>query len=47
MSVPVRWFRFFPVNTNPPNEQTLTAQSELASAFYVRLNALDDGFSGY
>ncbi len=35
------------VNTNPPNEQTLTAQSELAAAFYVRLDALDDGFTGY
>ncbi len=35
------------VNTNPPNEQTLAAQSELASAFYVTLDALDDGFSGY
>ena len=35
------------INTNPPNEQTLTSQSELASVFYVTLDALDDGFAGY
>ena len=35
------------VNTNPPNDQVLSAQSELESAFYVMLDALDDGFSGF
>ena len=35
------------INTNPPKEQKLAAQSELASAFYVTLDALDDGFTGY
>ena len=35
------------VNTNPPTEQILAAQSELESAFYVTLDALEDGFSGY
>ena len=35
------------VNTNPPAEQILDAQSELESAFYVMLDALEDGFSGY
>ncbi len=35
------------INTNPPNEQTLTSQSELESAFYVTLDALGNGFSGY
>ena len=35
------------INTNPPSEQTLAAQSELAGAFYVELDALDDGFQGY
>ena len=35
------------VNTNQPTEQTLAAQSELASAFYVTPEAFDDGFTGY
>ena len=35
------------VNTNPPTKQTLDAQSELESAFYVTLDALENGFSGY
>ena len=35
------------VNTNPPSEQVLAAQSELAGAFYIELDALDNGFTGY
>ena len=35
------------VSTNPPSDQVLSAQSELESAFYVTLDALDDGFSGF
>ena len=35
------------VNTNRPSDETLDAQSELESAFYVTLDALDDGFAGY
>jgi len=35
------------VNTNPPSEQVLTAQSELEGVFYVTMDALEDGFSGY
>ncbi len=35
------------VHTNPPTEGILTAQSELQSAFYVTLDSLDDGFTGF
>ena len=35
------------VNTNPPSEQVLAAQSELAGAFYIELDELDNGFTGY
>lgn len=35
------------VNTNLPTEQVLAAQSELAAAFYVEPDALDNGFMGY
>lgn len=35
------------VNTNPPSELVLAAQSELEGAFYVTMDALEDGFSGY
>lgn len=35
------------INTNPPSEQVLAAQSELEGAFYVALDALDNGFTGY
>lgn len=35
------------VNTNPPVERVLAAQSELAAAFYVEPDALDGGFEGY
>ena len=35
------------VNTNPPSEEVLAAQSGLEAAFYVTLDALEDGFSGY
>ena len=35
------------VNTNPPSEQVLAAQSKLAAAFYVTLDALDNSFTGY
>ena len=35
------------VNTNPPSEEVLAAQSRLKAAFYVTLDALEDGFSGY
>lgn len=35
------------VNTNPPSKQVLAAQSELEAAFYVTMDALDDGFIGY
>ncbi len=35
------------VNTNPPSEQVLLAQSTLAGAFYVGMDALDRDFKGY
>ncbi len=35
------------VNTNPPSEQVLLAQSTLAGAFYVEMDSLDKDFRGY
>ena len=35
------------VNTNPPSEQVLVAQSALPGAFYVEMDALDGDFKGY
>ena len=35
------------VNTHSPNENVLLAQSELEAAFYVEMDALDNGFTGY
>ena len=35
------------VDTHPPTEQVLAVQIELGSAFYVTMDALDDGFTGY
>ena len=35
------------VNTHPPDAEVLRAQSKLGAAFYVEMDALENGFAGY